>query len=70
MLAEWYDAEGGIVPRAWIGRRRAGAARSRRVGPVVLWLVVALIVLARIACFSAERASEPAAASPRPVDVR
>lgn len=71
MSAQGYDAEGGVVPRAWSEGRRAGAARGGRVGPVVLWLAVALIVLARMACFSAERAPATAdAASARPVAIR
>lgn len=61
MLAQQFDAYGGVVPHVRNSRQRAesgsGARRRGRVGPGLFWLAVALILLARVACFSTEQAS-------------
>lgn len=61
MLAQRFDAYGGVVPYLRNDSPRAesgsGARRRGRVGPILFWLAVALIVLARIACFSTAQTS-------------
>jgi len=75
MLAQQFDAFGSVVPdqrndssRAESGSR---ARRGGRVGPALLWLAVALIVLARVACFATGQTSGFAGVEDaRQVDVR
>lgn len=75
MLAQQFDAYGSVVPylrndnpRAESGAR---ARPRRRVGLGLFWLAVALIVLARIACFSTAQTSGFASVEgARQVDIR
>lgn len=56
MLAQQFDAFGGVVPYLRSDNARAEngshARPFRRVGLGLFWLAVALIVLVRIICFS------------------
>ena len=75
MLAQQFDAYGGVVPYLRNDNTRvesgSGARRRARVGAGLFCLVVALIVLARIACFSTAQSSGFAnIESARQVDVR
>jgi hypothetical protein len=75
MLAQQFDAYGGIVPyvrndsaRAESGSR---ARPRRRIGLGLFCLAVVLIVLARIVCFStAQRSGFANVESARQMDVR
>lgn len=75
MLAQQFDAYGSVVPYLRNDQRRAESGvrtRSRgRVGLGLFWLAVALIVLARVACFSTVQPSGFAnVEGARQVDVR
>jgi hypothetical protein len=75
MLAQQFDAYGGVVPYLRKDNTRvesvSGARRRARVGAGLFCLAVALIVLARIACFSTAQTSGFAnVESARQVDVR
>ena len=75
MVAQQFDAYGSVVPYLRNDRPRAESgsrARPRkRVGLGLFWLAVALIVLVRIACFSATQTSGFAGIEgARQVDVR
>lgn len=75
MLAQQFDAYGGVVPYMRDDNARAkrgsGARRRGRVGLGLFCVAVALIVLARIACFSTAQTSGFAnIESARQVDVR
>ena len=75
MLAQQFDAYGGVVPYLRNDNTRvesgSGARRRARVGAGLFCLVVVLIVLARIACFSTAQSSGFAnIENARQVDVR
>ena len=75
MLAQQFDAYGGVVPYMRNDNARAergsGARRRGRVGLGLFCVAVTLIVLARIACFSTAQTSGFAnIESARQVDVR
>jgi hypothetical protein len=61
MLAQQFDAYGGVVPYLRKDNTRvesgSGARRRARVGAGLFCLVVVLIVLARIVCFSTAQTS-------------
>jgi hypothetical protein len=61
MLTEKFDAYGGVLPEVARDRREAGKATSvalSRIGQYVFWLLVVVIVSARIIYYPASPASE------------
>ena len=74
MLIEKFDAYGDVLPDAARGKREAVTTASgvlSRIGQYVFWLLVVVIISARVIHYPASPASEfPNASEPRPSATR